>query len=107
MRTKPFIIGITGGTAGGKTFVIEALKGYFDGKILVVSEDQYYKGARVKRMDRWERANLDEPKAFDNDLLEKHIKALISGKTVMAPVYDFQTQQQTKAQVPLEPKPII
>ncbi len=31
---KPFVIGITGGTASGKTFVIEALKDYFNGKIL-------------------------------------------------------------------------
>jgi uridine kinase len=107
MEKKPYIIGITGGTASGKTFVIESLKDYFNGHILVVSEDQYYKGGRVKRMDRWERANLDEPKAFNNDLLEKHLHDLISGKTVLAPVYDFQTQQQTKNQVPLEPKPII
>lgn len=56
---KPYIVGITGGTASGKTFVIEALKDYFDGKILVISQDQYYKGERVKLMDRWERANLD------------------------------------------------
>lgn len=102
-----YVIGITGGTASGKTFVIEALKDYFDGKILVISQDQYYKGDRVKHLDRWERANLDEPKAFDNDLLEKHLIALLDGRTVLSPVYDFSEQKQTKAQVPLEPKPII
>lgn len=107
MSQKPYIIGITGGTASGKTFVIEALKDYFNGKILVVSQDQYYRGERVKRLDRWERANLDEPKAFDNELLEKHLKDLIAGKTVLAPVYDFAEHKQTKAKVPLEPKPII
>jgi len=104
---KPFIIGITGGTASGKTFVIEALKDAFDGKILVISQDQYYKGEKVRRLDRWERANLDQPKAFDNELLEKQLKDLIAGKTVLAPVYDFAKQQQTKAKVPLEPKLVI
>jgi len=104
---KPFIIGITGGTASGKTFVIEALKDYFNGKILVISQDQYYKGETVKRLDRWERANLDQPKAFDNDLLENHLKELIAGRTVLAPVYNFSRHKQTKAKVPLEPKPII
>ena len=104
---KPFVIGITGGTASGKTFVIEALKDYFNGKILVISQDQYYKGESVKRLDRWERANLDQPKAFDNQLLEKHIDQLISGKTVLAPVYDFTKHKQAKAKVPLEPKPVI
>ena len=104
---RPFIIGITGGTASGKTFVIEALKDAFDGKILVISQDQYYKGETVKHMDRWERANLDRPGAFDNELLEKHVHDLIAGKTVMAPVYNYQFHKQTKAKVPLEPKPVI
>lgn len=104
---KPYIIGITGGTASGKTFVIEALKDAFDGKILVVSQDQYYKGERVKRLDRWERANLDQPQAFDNDLLEKHLRELIAGKTVLAPVYNYQLHKQTKTKIPLEPKPVI
>lgn len=107
MVKKPYIIGITGGTAAGKTFVIEALKDYFDGKILVISQDQYYKGESVKRLDRWERANLDQPGAFDNVLLCRQLEDLIAGKTVLAPVYDFARHKQTKAKVPLEPKPII
>ncbi|MCL5410858.1 MAG: uridine kinase [Patescibacteria group bacterium] len=107
MLNKPYVVGITGGTASGKTFVIEALKDYFNGKILVISQDQYYKGERVKRLDRWERANLDQPKAFDNRLLENHLHELLAGKTVLAPVYDFAEHKQTKAKVPLEPKPII
>lgn len=104
---KPYIIGITGGTASGKTFVIEALKDFFDGQILVISQDQYYKGETVKRLDRWERANMDEPKAFDCDLLEKQLKELIKGKAVLAPVYDYARHKQTKAKVPMEPKPVI
>lgn len=104
---RSYIIGITGGTASGKTFVIEALKDYFNGKILIISQDQYYKGERVKHYDRWERANLDQPSAFDNELLEKHLHDLISGKTVLAPVYNYQLHKQTKSKVPMEPKPVI
>lgn len=107
MNPKPYIIGITGGTASGKTFVIEALKDAFNGKILVISQDQYYKGERAKRLNRWERANMDEPKAFDNEMLEKHLRDLLAGKTVMSPVYDFHLDKQTTAKIPLEPKPII
>lgn len=107
INPKPYVIGITGGTASGKTFVIEALKDAFDGKILVISQDQYYKGERVKIFDRWQRANRDEPKAFDNELLEKHLKALLTGKNVLAPVYNFQADKQTAAKIPFEPKPVI
>lgn len=107
MNQKPYIIGITGGTASGKTFVIEALKDAFDGKILVISQDQYYKGEKVKHLDRWHRANMDEPKAFDNELLEKHLKLLLAGETVLSPVYDFKLDRQMEAKIPLEPKPVI
>ncbi len=107
MLKKPYIIGITGGTASGKTFVIEALKDFFNGKILVISQDQYYKTEKVKRLDRWQRANMDRPNAFDNELLEKHLTALINYQNVLAPVYDFGREKQTLAKVPLEPKPII
>lgn len=104
---KPYIIGITGGTASGKTFVIEALKDRFNGKILVISQDQYYKGQRVLFLNRWERANLDSPEAFDNKLLISHLKSLIAGKTVMAPVYDYKTHLRLKNKIPLEPRPVI
>ena len=104
---KSYIIGISGGTAAGKSFVIEALKDYFNGKILVISQDQYFKGENVRRLDRWERANLDQPGAFNNELLVRHLNDLISGKTVLAPVYDYHAHKQLKTKVPLEPKPII
>jgi len=104
---KPFIIGITGGTASGKTFVIEALKDRFNGRILIISQDQYYKGERVLFQNRWERANLDSPEAFDNKLLVSHLKNLIKGKAVLTPVYDYKTHLQLKNKIPLEPRPII
>jgi uridine kinase len=104
---RPYIIGITGGTASGKTFVIEALKDRFAGQVQVISQDQYYKGERVKVMDRWERANLDEPSAFDNQLLVKQLKTIIRGETVMAPVYDYRIQHQLQTKIPLECKPVI
>ena len=44
---------------------------------------------------------------FDNALLETHLHDLIAGKSVLAPVYNYQVHQQAKAKVPLEPKPII
>lgn len=107
MQKKPYIVGITGGTASGKTFIIEALKDHFDGKILVISQDQYYKSEKVKHLDRWQRANMDELNAFDNKLLEKHLHDLINFKNVLSPVYDFATHKQALAKVPLEPKPVI
>jgi len=107
MSLKPFIVGITGGTASGKTFVIQALKDYFESHILVVSQDQYYKTSDAALLERWERVNLDEPKAFDNRLLVEHLKELQSGHEVKAPVYNYATHSQELAKITLEPKPVI
>lgn len=107
MQKKPYIIGITGGTASGKTFIIEALKDHFDGRILVISQDQYYKSEKVKHLDRWQRANMDELSAFNNKLLEKQLNELVNFKSVLAPVYNFAQHKQAVAKVPLEPKPVI
>lgn len=104
---KPYLIGITGGTASGKTFVIEALKDYFDGNLLVISQDQYYKNLNVRSLDRWERVNLDEPKAFDNKLLAKHLKMLLKGKQVEMPVYDYTTHKQLDKTFVHDPKNVI
>jgi uridine kinase len=104
---KPFLIGITGGTASGKTFVIEALKDKFNGQILVISQDQYYKDHEANTKNRWERANMDEPAAYNNSLLYEHLKKLIIGHTVSAPTYDFKTQHQTKVKIELETKAVI
>lgn len=107
MQKKTYIIGITGGTASGKTFIIEALKDYYDGRILVISQDQYYKSEKVKHLDRWQRANMDELSAFNNKLLEKQLNELVNFKSVLAPVYNFAQHKQAVAKVPLEPKPVI
>lgn len=104
---KPYIIGITGGTASGKTFVIEALKNYFEGNILVISQDQYLKNKDHDDVDRWERANFDAPSAFDNNLLAEHLKKLIHGEEVMAPVYNFANHKREDVKLLLEPKPIV
>lgn len=107
MNKKPFVVGITGGTASGKTFVIEALKNYFESNILVISHDQYYKSSTDAMVERWERINLDEPNAFDNELLVNNLTKLLNGENVLTPVYNFAEHKQEKAMLELSPKPII
>lgn len=104
---KPYLIGITGGTASGKTFVIEALKERFYGKIAFISQDQYYKSTVVERLSRWERANFDKPSAFNNNLLILHLKKLFKGKSIKAPVYDYAKHITLKTFQPISPKKVI
>ena len=104
---KPFLIGITGGTAAGKTETIERLQEIFGPKITVISQDNYYLDLEKLGEERWERANFDQPSAIDNKLFVKHLKALIKGKAVQIPVYDFKTHSRKKERIKVGPAPII
>ena len=44
MRNRPIIIGVTGGSGGGKTSVSRAILSHFpDEKIAMIEHDSYYK----------------------------------------------------------------
>lgn len=107
MKPCPFVIGITGGSGAGKTFVIDELKKIFGDKITVVSQDNYYKVVRRLDKERWDRAIYDEPEAFDNREFARNIKDLINGHPVQIPVYDFKTHSRLKEEIKVKPSTVI
>ena len=42
MENKPFIIGIAGGAASGKTAITQAIKNYFGERCTLISMDNFY-----------------------------------------------------------------
>lgn len=104
---KPYVIGISGPTASGKTFVIEELKRIFGDKIVVISQDQYYKDKSKLKLERFERANYDIPEAFENEELAKDIKNLVLGKNISLPRYDFATHTRKKGEIRVKSAPVI
>jgi uridine kinase len=96
---KPFIIGITGGSASGKTRTINQLEKVFGHKIIVISQDNYYKDLKELGQERWERADYDRPEAFNNQDLIADLKKLIKGETVSLPIYDFKTHSRVKEKI--------
>jgi len=107
MQKNPFVIGVTGGSAAGKTFVINELKKAFGDQICVISQDNYYKDLKRIGRERWDRAIYDEPDAFDNKELARDIKNLINGKPTQIPVYDFKTHSRLKEEIKFEPAMVI
>ena len=43
LRSKPFFIGVTGGTAGGKTSICDIIKREFGHKCTIMTFDCFYK----------------------------------------------------------------
>ena len=85
------IIGIAGGSASGKTSISRKLKDKFadEKSVLIIRQDDYYKDQHDKPMEERVKTNYDHPFAFDNDLLIEHLHALLRGKVIEKPTYDF------------------
>ena len=58
-------------------------------------------------MEERVKTNYDHPMAFDNDLLVEHLKALINGKSIEKPSYDFTVHNRSKETAIVESRDII
>uniref|UniRef100_A0A023F5K1 Uridine kinase n=2 Tax=Triatoma TaxID=30075 RepID=A0A023F5K1_TRIIF len=93
-QVKPFVIGICGGSASGKTTVATKIIECLDVPwVTLLSMDSFYKVLNEKQHDLASRAeyNFDHPDAFDFDLLIPTLKRLKEGKKVDVPIYNFVT----------------
>lgn len=105
---KPILIGITGGTGSGKSSIADAIYSSFSNEcIAMIQQDMYYKDQSNLSMDERVKTNYDHPKAFDNDLLIKHLQDLMNGVPIEKPIYDFSIHNRSKETVRVEPKSII
>ncbi|CAH8546593.1 unnamed protein product [Schistosoma turkestanicum] len=95
---QPFVIGICGGSASGKTSVARVIIESLDVQwVSLISLDSYYKVLTPEQKLQAVAChyNFDHPSAFDLDLLESHLCRLREGKTIEIPEYDFKTHSRT------------
>eukprot|EP00123_Amoebidium_parasiticum_P021063 comp60933_c0_seq1/m.47879 comp60933_c0_seq1/g.47879 ORF comp60933_c0_seq1/g.47879 comp60933_c0_seq1/m.47879 type:complete len:482 (-) comp60933_c0_seq1:80-1525(-) len=98
---EPFIIGICGGSASGKTTVAQAIIEELGVRwVVLMSLDSFYKALGPEEKERAHRNkyNFDHPDAFDFDLCYQTLKELKEGKSVELPVYDFSTHSRLAKQ---------
>jgi len=103
---KPFLIGVAGGTASGKTTVceriIEAVTGHQDlghkRNVISLSQDSFYRKLTPTEIQKAAKGlfNFDHPDAFDHDLLVSCLEDIRAGKRTLIPVYDFKTHSRVK-----------
>eukprot|EP01129_Flabellula_baltica_P005683 TRINITY_DN2071_c0_g1_i1.p1 TRINITY_DN2071_c0_g1~~TRINITY_DN2071_c0_g1_i1.p1 ORF type:complete len:366 (-),score=97.63 TRINITY_DN2071_c0_g1_i1:382-1449(-) len=86
--TEPLVIGVTGGSASGKTTVCnQIIKELNVPWVVLISMDSFYKG--LPEGTDPTTYDFDHPDAFDFELLYETIFALKEGKSVSVPYYDF------------------
>ncbi len=87
---KPFIVGITGGSASGKTSFLRGLMAAFsETEICLISQDNYYRPQDQIPRDAAGVENYDLPETIDYQLFAQHIDQLRAGQTVQHPEYLF------------------
>ena len=87
---RRILIGIAGGSGSGKTLVARTIvRELGSDRVVVIDQDSYYKNLEdVPLRDRDSR-NFDHPDAFDQPLLEQHIRDLLDGRPIEQPIYDY------------------
>lgn len=102
------VIGIAGGTGSGKTTVARSIINKLGStNVTLISQDNYYLHHSGLTFEERERINYDHPRAFENELLLKHLNQLKNGQAVDIPVYDFSTHARSQETIHIEVKPIV
>jgi uridine kinase len=102
------IIGIGGGSASGKSTVVERLIGRLGAETLgVLAHDRYYRDQTSLPADARATLNFDHPDALETELLLTHLAALRAGAAVEAPVYDFTRHARSARVDRVEPRPVM
>jgi uridine kinase len=105
---RPVIIGVAGGTGSGKTTVVqEIVRRLGPDDVAVVQHDSYYRDRSAIPLVERERINYDHPDALETPLLVEHARALLAGRSVDVPVYDFSTHTRTDQVVRLAPRKVV
>jgi uridine kinase len=95
---QPFIVGVAGGSASGKTTVCnQIIQRLGTNWVQILSTDNFYKplDERERVLANEDKYNFDHPSAFDWNLLEDVIKEIKKGQQVQIPIYDFCTHSRT------------
>ena len=108
MQNRPIIIGVTGGSGGGKTSVSKAILSHFPNeKIAMIEHDSYYKDQSHLTFEERIKTNYDHPFAFDTDLMIEQIKELLAGRPVDIPTYDYAAHTRSSKTYRQEPQDVF
>lgn len=106
--SKPFTIGITGGSGSGKTYFLQGLSACFGAhEICLISQDNYYKPRDQQPIDENGIKNFDLPVSIDSEAFRHDLLILKSGRNVIKQEYTFNNPLAETRMLEFKSAPII
>ena len=105
---KPILICVAGGSASGKTTLVNEIEEEFKGQdIVVIKHDDYYRDQSHLTREERKKTNYDHPKQLENELLIEHLKKLLNWEPIDKPIYDFVIQTRSDKTERVNPAKVI
>ncbi|KAF8037626.1 hypothetical protein BT93_B0485 [Corymbia citriodora subsp. variegata] len=105
---QPFVIGVAGGTASGKTTVCDMIISQMHHEsVVLVNQDSFYHSLSDEKLQKVHEYNFDHPDAFNTELLLSCMEKLKRGQEVSIPEYNFKSHKSTEAACKVNPSDVI
>ena len=102
------IIGIAGGTACGKTTVVnQLLEELSKDQVNLISQDSYYKDNSHLSYEERCAINFDHPNSIDFPMLCQHVQQLKMCQSVDQPIFSFEEHNRTGQTLRTEPSAVL
>lgn len=102
------MVGVAGGSGAGKSTVVAKVVDALTGVLVsLLHHDWYYRDDPDLSLEERARINYDHPDSLETSLLVDHLGALVEGRSVRAPQYDFAEHRRTSETVAVDPSPVI
>ncbi|MCF6767853.1 uridine kinase [Thiotrichales bacterium 19S11-10] len=90
------IIGVAGASGSGKSLLANTIVNELGSdRVVVISEDHYYKHRDDLTLEERAKINYDHPSAFDHQLMKEQLSMLLNGQSINVPIYDYATHLRT------------
>ncbi|XP_076060117.1 uridine-cytidine kinase isoform X2 [Oratosquilla oratoria] len=113
----PFLIGVAGGTASGKSTVCKRIMErlgqddieHSQRRVVCISQDAFYRPLNADETTKACKGmfNFDHPDAFDTELIVKALKQILEGKICKIPNYDFVTNSRLETITTIYPADVV
>lgn len=105
---KPYLIGITGGSASGKTLILRNIRERFSSdEVCIISMDDYYQKKEFQPLDEKGISNFDTPESINKAWFTADLKKLLAGEGIQKETYTFNNPLLEPEILSIKPAPVI